>query len=155
MTIMHHQYLATRDIKFPDQKQYTKPGDLILFNDANASLTIYRNEALIGTVHFSKAGLLEFIRLGWIVRPTEVNATAPAPKAKRVAGVDLGLGKDKSAAVIVEVSPDGANLTVLGDVEIHADSIVVDEHTVPATGPNDDTGTSGAVGPKPRKPKKS
>lgn len=134
MTIMHHQYLATRDIKFPDQKQYTKPGDLILFNDANASLTIYRNEVLIGTVHFSKSGLLEFLRLGWIVRPTEINASQPAPKAKKAV--------DKP--VVVGVAAD-STLTVLGDLEIHADSIAVDEHTVPSELPT----------PKQRKPKKS
>ena len=77
MNTMHHQYLTTRDIKFPDQKRYTKPGDLLLFNDTNSTLTIYRNTDLVGTVHFSKGGLHEFIRLGWIASPTEMNAEKP------------------------------------------------------------------------------
>ena len=89
--IMHHQYLTTRDIKFPDQKRYTKPGDLLLFNDANSTLTIYRNTDLVGTVHFSKGGLTEFMRLGWITHPTETNAS------KITVGVDTAFSPSTAA----------------------------------------------------------
>ena len=74
---MHRQYLITRDIKFPDQKQYAKPGDLIMFNDTSSSLTIYRGSSIVGTVRFSSSGLQEFIRLGWI---TDVVEAPPSPK---------------------------------------------------------------------------
>ena len=76
---MHRQYLITRDIKFPDQKQYAKPGDLIMFNDTTSSLAIYRGASLVGTVKFSSAGLNEFIRLGWI---TETVSMQAEPKTK-------------------------------------------------------------------------
>jgi hypothetical protein len=84
---MHQQYLITRDIKFPDQKQYAKPGDLIMFNDHTGSLSIYRNASLIGTVHFSASGLQEFLRLGWIVRPSSPTTPPPAPVPLAVAPV--------------------------------------------------------------------
>lgn len=149
---MHHQYLTTHDIKFPDQRQYTKPGDLILYNDANSTLTIYRDEDLIGTVHFSKSGLTEFLRLGWIVRALDVNAKpAPAPKAKRTVGIDLGLGKDKSAAATVTLSQDG-KLKIEGDVDLKVEgdvSLNADEHLNPSTLPKDAKKTS------PRKPRQS
>ena len=131
--MMHHQYLTTHDIKFPDQKQYTKPGDLILFNDANASLTIYRDEALIGTVHFSKAGLLEFLRLGWIVRSTDVNAK-PTKVAKTIVGVDTGLGKDKTAITVIRMEDGPSSVEIMSDgsPSIQAENITVDQHTVPS-----------------------
>ena len=104
--MMQQQYLTTRDIKFPDQKQYTKPGDLILWNDITGSLTIYRDEALIGTVHFSKSGLLEFIRLGWIVKPTDIKSQAAAKAALEPVKVNPALPeKDFSMSVEVHTVP--------------------------------------------------
>lgn len=101
---MHQQYIASRDVKFPDCKQYTKPGDVLMFNSTNNTLSIYRCNDLIGTVQFSFSGLQEFLRLGWITKPNdtksedkkkaapkkEVKAAEPkkeipAPKPKEVA----------------------------------------------------------------------
>lgn len=102
---MHQQYISTHDIKFPDSKQYMKPGDILLFNDTTKNLSIYRSSKLIGTVHFSSSGLAEFIRLGWVTKPTEVKkdkpkvskrAKDPIQEAKEsIESVDLsGLGQN-------------------------------------------------------------
>lgn len=122
---MHHQYLTAHDIKFPDQKQYTKPGDLILFNDANSALTIYRDEDLIGTVHFSKSGLTEFLRLGWIVRATDVNAKAPVVEEPKLIA-------KPNVVIQIEDATDEQTIVIEGDLTIRAESIQVDEHTVPS-----------------------
>lgn len=84
---MHQQYVATRDVKFPDCKQYTKPGDVLLFNNSNSTLSIYRCDDLIGTVRFSHSGLQEFLKLGWITKPTDKteDKKKPQPKTKKTA----------------------------------------------------------------------
>ena len=126
--MMQQQYLTTRDIKFPDQKQYTKPGDLILWNDVSGSLTIYRDEALIGTVHFSKSGLLEFIRLGWIVKPTDIKSQAKALVVPEPVKFNPTLPEEDFSMSCVADLP----------------KVSVDEHTVPS-----------ALPVKPRKAKKN
>ena len=81
---MHQLYIATHDVKFPDCRQYTKPGDVLLFNSINRSLSIFRAEQLIGTVEFSSSGLQEFLRLGWITKPEE-SKKKPADLGKKKA----------------------------------------------------------------------
>ena len=76
---MHKQFIATRDIKFPDSKQYMKFGDTLMFDAQHKSLSIYRNGTLIGTVSFSYSGLQEFMNLGWISDVSKV----PAPIAAK------------------------------------------------------------------------
>lgn len=76
---MHKQFTATRDIKFPDSKQYMKFGDVLLFDDTHKSMSIYRNGSLIGTVPFSSSGLQEFLRLGWVLDPSKNKKIVSVP----------------------------------------------------------------------------
>ena len=52
-----------------------KAGDVLLYNCQTEALSIYRSQELVGTVHFSNAGLAEFQRLGWV----QVPGVPPAP----------------------------------------------------------------------------
>jgi hypothetical protein len=86
---MHKQFTATRDIKFPDSKQYMKYGDMLLYDEAHRSMSIYRNSNLIGTVPFSNSGLREFVKLGWIIDASigvkqKATELAKAAKASKV-----------------------------------------------------------------------
>lgn len=114
---MHKQFTATRDIKFPDSKQYMKFGDVLLFDDMHKTMSIYRNGSLIGTVPFSSSGLQEFLRLGWILDPSKdkrvvvVQAPAPLPAiqaAEAVAAVmllDDTVGMDVQDRLIQSTEP--------------------------------------------------
>ena len=99
------QYSASRDIKFPDQRQYMKQGDLLMYNDVTSAMTVYRNSNLIGTVRFSKSALEEFKHLGWITHPTELNAVEGS-KLPIVQGIDVGFEDSKSVLVTAEIDSD-------------------------------------------------
>ena len=131
---MLHQYLATHDIKFPDQRQYMKPGDQLMYNDTHQTMTVYRDSNLIGTVHFSKSALQEFQHLGWIKNPVEKNADEPV----YILGIDTGF--EESKAVLTEVA-----FTADGTAEILSHREI---------GPDEEAPTE-MITIKSRKPKKS
>jgi hypothetical protein len=158
--MMHHQYQSVRDIKFPDQRQYTKPGDLLLYNDSNFQMSIYRNATLMGTVHFSKSGLQEFIKLGWIKKPTEVNSLPTPPQVEVLIGTDFGFEEGKSIIMEVKVTPEGET-KILDIMEVKGipDTMLplypgVTPQVIPQVTPDERLVKASPI-PKSRKPKKS
>lgn len=109
---MHKQFTATRDIKFPDSKQYMKFGDVLLFDDTHKSMSIYRNGALIGTVPFSSSGLQEFLRLGWILDPSKNKKVVVVPVTQTRTVVP---SPSEAIAAVMVLNDDAASIPM--DVE--------------------------------------
>lgn len=129
--MMQHQYLSTRDLKFPDQRQYTKAGDMLMYNDGAATLSIYRGNTLIGTVHFSKSGLTEFLRLGWITRPVESKPPTPQLTAQAMGAPTKVKATIKTTGPAVITQEPSGEISVSTEDEIEiSGSIQVDERTV-------------------------
>ena len=155
---MHQQYIATRDVKFPDCKQYTKPGDVLMFNNVGNSLSIYRCDDLIGTVQFSTSGLQEFLRLGWITKPTEPKAVEvekrkKAPEAKKEAGQKEFV---RVKEVVVTPDPEPTPVQPAEEPVIPAPEEIQEVPTVkPKSGSLSEERVIEAFEHKPRKPKKS
>ena len=152
---MLHQYQSDRELKFPDQRLYTKPGDILMYNDLTFALTIYRNSVLMGTVQFSRSGLQEFLRLGWVKKPTEINSlpNLPVPPVPSyIVGMDLGFGEDKSVVVTATQTPEGdIKIVDITEVKGIPDSMLP---LVPGITPEDRVVETADI-PKPRKAKKS
>lgn len=103
---MHQQYTATYNIKFPDSRISMKAGDVLLYNCQTEALSIYRSQELVGTVHFSNAGLAEFQRLGWVQAPQQVvspTPVIPVVSAKSVKTVPAVEGESPVSKVEEEV----------------------------------------------------
>ncbi len=159
---MHQQYISTRDVKFPDCKQYTKPGDVLMFNNVSNSLSIYRCDDLIGTVQFSASGLQEFLRLGWIIKPTESKTTevekrkkAPEAKKKAVEALPAAPKATTQSVVLEEVVEEPIQdsepiVTELSEPEIQQIPSVMAK-----SGSLSEERVIEAFEHKPRKPKKS
>ena len=149
---MLHQYQSDRELKFPDQRLYTKPGDLLMYNDLTFALTIYRNSVLLGTVQFSRSGLQEFLRLGWVKKPTEANSPPNLPVPSYIVGVDLGFGEDKLMEVTAIQTSDGERKIVdITEVKGIPDSMLP---LVPGVTPDEHVIEDAAI-PRTRKAKKS
>ena len=149
---MLHQYQSDRELKFPDQRLYTKPGDILMYNDLTFALTIYRNSVLMGTVQFSRSGLQEFLRLGWVKKPTEINSLPTVSTPPYIVGVDLGFGEDKSVEVTAIQTPEGdIKITNIAEVKGVPDSMLP---LVPGITSEDRMVETMAI-PKLRKAKKS